>query len=809
LGTRYLNDGESILRKQKIKSTKAVGSEEIESLIIQSPNTRLFGLPLTHLVYLYEWGDANFDSVNITKKINNIELDYNSKIANADKNKQKKKLQSKKIRKLEKKNKKLKEGNLRMRWGEPLAVFDPVKLEESEKNLNNYLFTNGYFSGKVDVVEYLPSVRSNKGNAKSTWIKIKINPNKPSIIDSMIYDIKDPKVENLFIKNIQEQLLIDKKYDQDLISHERDRIFDLMTNHGYFDFKRQYVLFEVDSTILDNRRLIIREMIANPPNQNHHKIFTLDSVIFTTNPNNSFIRIKKPNQYNQITYQLNNNRFDERVIDWRIFVAQDSLYNKKSTLETQKQLSYLDMFKFVNITHDTTGGKFIANIFTSPLQKYQTSIEGGFSLLDQANGLPGPFFNFNAKNRNIFRGLEILEFNGIASIQGITSVNKDNTNFIYSRLQYGGAFTMTFPQFLFPVKDSYQNKIGQYNPKTKITFGINFEDRFSEYERTTFNASMGYSWQVSDNSQFTFRPLSIGYLKTQIDPNDTTFLNQLKLIEEAGNISYVRAFRSSFLSSSLIALDVNFNNYGITNQNATYLHLDLEYGGTAQSLFNLIDLVRRETNFKYIKTNMDFRQNKRLDKKTAFAYRANLGIAYTFGKSNALPYEKYYFAGGSNSIRAWQPRRLGPGNYAAFKTDSLGNATDKVNYDREQPGDILIELSAELRRDFIGIIDYALFIDAGNLWLWKSKTIEDSETTITNGGNGIFRINSFMSEIAVAAGAGLRLDFSFLVLRLDGAYKIFDPARSEGNRYVLDELNLRNLGPGGKMNLNIGIGYPF
>lgn len=805
LGTRFLEEGESILKKQKIEIGKEIESNEIEPLLEQTPNTRListkrFRFPWTHLVYIYKWGERNFDSTKIENKVEKIKAKYDRKIESTSKRKKQSHLRAKRIRKVDRKNKKLQQGNLFMRWGEPLAVYDSLKNELSKEKLKNYLFTHGYFDAEVYSEETL------KGKSK-TEIKIEIKENKPYLMDSVLYFIPDSNVKRIFFKEIENSLLKGKQYNQELITKERERVYDLLSNSGYYDFKKQYILFEIDSTLLDENRLVVKETIANPPGKKKHKEYRLDSVVFVTNQNKSSVAQRKSTRYNNKTYQLNNNRFYERVIDWRIFICPDSLYRKDLSTKTQKQLSYLDMFKFVNINYDTAGGEFVASIFTSPLEKYKTTIETGLSKLDQAQ-LPGPFVNFNAKNRNIFKGLEILEFNGSVSIQDFKELDKEiEQNATYSRIEYGGTFSLTFPQFLAPIKDSYKAKIGQYNPKTIISSGVNVENRLGEYQRISFNSSMRYSWQVSDNSLFTFRPLGIGYLKTEIDPGDTTLQYQLEQLEEAGNISYVSAFRSSFISSSLVSLDVNFNHYGTTNENSSFLHTDIEYGGTAQSLFNLIEIVKRETNFKYIKTNIDYRQNVRIDKKTALAYRVNLGIAYTFGKSKALPYEKYYFAGGSNSIRAWQPRRLGPGSYALYSSlDQNGNPI--IDYDREQPGDILIELSAELRRKFAGIIDYALFVDAGNIWLWRSKTIEDNEDQQND--DGIFKMNSFLSEMAVGAGAGLRLDFSFLVLRLDGAYKVYDPGREKGDRFVLDEVNFKNLGPGsGKMNLNIGIGYPF
>ena len=807
MGTRYLDQDETILKKQVIKTGNAVNGEEIESLKAQTPNTRLLIFPIAHLAHMYQVGRENFDSLGLLEKEKEITQEYDAKIAATQNQNNKLRLTAKKIRKTNKIETKLNEGNLRMRWGEKLAVFSPEKLEETKTNISDYLFSKGYFDVRVETVEI-------KTEDQMTSVRLKIHEGKRYIIDSMRYEVQDTVMAKLFFKNIKNQRLINKYYSQKLLSEERDRVFDLMSNNGYYDFKRQYIFFELDTTALGDHKIIVKQSVVIPQQKKQHKVYKVDSVVFTTSANKSFNTHQKMQTHNQVTYKLINNRYYPRVIDWRIFIKPDSVYSKRWTVETQKQLSYLDMFKFVNIVYDSIGNRFVSQIFTSPLNKYQTSLEGGLSLIssqNQASGWPGPFLNFNAKNRNTFKGLEILQLNASTSMQGIKGTNKQNSNRRYSRFRFGGDLSLTFPQFLFPQTNNFRSRIGKYNPKTKISVGVNFEDRLSEYERTTFNTTYGYSWQLNNNSRLTFQPLDAAYIKADITSD--SFQKQLDQLDAEGNKSYVNAFRSSFISNASTSLDFNKNNYGIGNQDAYFIHTGLEYGGLAQLLLGSDPLNQKNSDssdfayYKYIKGNFDFRQNIRLNSKTALAYRANLGIAYVYGESRSLPYEKYFFAGGSNSIRAWQPRRLGPGGYAIFRTGSDGNETSDVNFDREQPGDILIELSAEFRRSFIGIIDYAFFVDAGNTWLWRSKTIDQKADP--QGDNGVFYLKNFnfLREFAVGAGTGVRLDFSFLVFRVDGAYKVFDPARPKGSRFVLDELRFNNLWD--KINLNFGIGYPF
>jgi outer membrane protein assembly factor BamA len=178
------------------------------------------------------------------------------------------------------------------------------------------------------------------------------------------------------------------------------------------------------------------------------------------------------------------------------------------------------------------------------------------------------------------------------------------------------------------------------------------------------------------------------------------------------------------------------------------------------------------------------------------AFRVNFGLAVPYGDNQVLPYEKYYFAGGSNSIRAWQPRRLGPGSYRPLNEEGTA-----IDYSFEQQGELLLETSIEFRRNLLGFIDGAIFIDAGNVWSLQSNDSRE---------NASFSFSRFYKEIAVGTGIGMRFNFQFLIMRLDWGIKVYDPAKNEGDRFVFDkdfrtgQFANQQLGV-----LNIGIGYPF
>ena len=193
--------------------------------------------------------------------------------------------------------------------------------------------------------------------------------------------------------------------------------------------------------------------------------------------------------------------------------------------------------------------------------------------------------------------------------------------------------------------------------------------------------------------------------------------------------------------------------------------------------------------FQYFKLNADIRYYFPLSKNTLFAVRGNAGVAVPYGSNKALPYEKYFFSGGSSSNRGWAPRRLGPG---AFTPELYEDGT--YNYRFEQPGEVLIETNYEYRFNVISFWDMAAFVDAGNVW-----RLEEQD----KGEESVFSPEDFFRQLGVATGIGFRFDFSFLVLRLDFGTPVRNPARPQGDRFVLDEFSTD------KVQYNIGIGYPF
>lgn len=782
IGVRFLKDGEKLLYSQSIEGAKGLDTEEIESLYVNKPNKRVLFLPLSPQIEIYQRGLRRFDPEKYEKKKAKVKSKYEDKIAKAgDNSKKQKKYREKLGRKTDKLNKTIKEGNFGMRNGEALAIFDSTLEDGTIQKIRSYLSSNGYFNASV-------AYEVEEGDSdKLIDVIYKIDKKNPYIVDSIYHNIPDSAVGLLYESSLENSFIIKgEKYTQNSLVAERERINDLMLNNGYYDFSRQYLLFDVDSTLLGNNRITIRINIKNPKKRNSHKVFTLDSVIFMTDADITGVDLPRTQlEYNRVNYQFYRKRYSKKIINWRLFLYPDSIYSRDKTFETQRQLSNLDIFKFINVNYDTTGGKFIANIFTSPLKKYQTSNEVGVNV---SEGLPGPFVNINFKNRNIFKGLEVMELNARVGFEGLGGVsNKGNG---YSSLEYGGNVTFSFPQFLFPFGQKIKSQIGDLNPQTRLLFGLSFSDR-PEFLRNNINSSITYSWQKKQNRIFTFTLADISYINSEL----TSDFNELLREFESNGNNLINSFQPSFVSSSIFTGVYNFNSYGNKKEKSSYLRYLIESGGNIFNVFGNSLFGSSLQYFQYAKINTDYRTTKPFNSKSSLAYRFNVGVAVPYGANKTLPYEKFFFAGGSNSVRAWAPRRLGPGSYSPINSE--GNYSDNF----EQAGEILFESSVEFRHKIFGFFYGALFIDAGNTW-----TLREDESRP----GSQFQFDRFYKEIAVGAGYGFRFDFSFLLLRFDAGVKIYDPTGLPNRQFIWDSgFSDPSYANYKRVVWNIGIGYPF
>lgn len=793
IGTRHLEDGEKLLYKQSITGTEKANKRALAEEIILKPNTRL---PVIGALgaNIYARGENAFDTAKVNRQKKKFISAIDKKIANKKAlNKPTSGLESKKNRKVDRYNSNLRNGNFLMRTGTPLAVYDSILIERSRKRILDYLKDDGFFDAEITIEK-----TEKKRKVRQKFI---ISEGEQRYIDSLNLRTGDLAITGL-LKVYEENSFLKEgdNYNVNRIENERNRINNLLRNNGYFEMNESFITFEVREAP-GKTDLWITTVINKPSDKPNHSAYRMDSIIFNNNGSDPVV---DQTDLLGIHYTFGQQEYSPKILDTRLIFRPGEVYNYDKVVNTQRQLLNMNMFRYVNINFDTTlvPGKFVTNIYTAPLKKYQLTQELGVNV---SQGFPGPFYNLSLLNRNIFKGLEIFRLNGFLGSEGIAAASAQNG--VYRSFQYGANVSVTFPQFLTPFNSRNLN-IKTFNPSSRLSLGFSFTDR-PEYVRNNINGTFAYTWQnLKGTRNYTLNLANVNLIDTvRIDRDFKDLLDELA---NQGNTLNL-AFNPSFVSSTSFNAIIN-DNYGNPNKPSAFLRYFLESGGTLYDLVGSGLLERQGLEFyQFFKFEVDYRRYVPKKNGSAWAYRFHTGLANPYGDNQALPYEKFFFTGGSSSNRAWSPRRLGPGSSFPYLLNDEGEnvvdgennlVPDRNNYQFEQPGEVLLEMSMEYRSKLAGSLDWAFFLDAGNAWrLNEVVTTSDGPIRVSQGGE--FKINRFYKELAVGAGLGLRLDFSFLVFRLDMGHKLRDPRFPEKNRWQ------KFFKRSSQTVWNIAVGYPF
>jgi hypothetical protein len=786
------------LGNSSIKGNRTVSDSELDALIPQKPNRRLLGLPIFPYVGLYRFGELFYNREERQRKVIEVTQNY-QKESRIHENSPKKleKVQRRYAKKLEKAQVRATQGNFWMRvLGEAPVYFQVAEATQNAEKMQRYLYNNGFFEAKVD---YKPDTIFNR--VKVNYL---VTENRPTIIRDVYYQVKNYLADSIISANAKTAALSAKKrYDGDTFEEERVRIETLMRNQGYLGFSRQNISYLVNDTITNPqtdssfKSVDVQVRVVMPGNDNKAARYKINSVHFEVLPiagTPDSLFQKDTSSLKGIQYVFTDKKFSKRILDSKIQVRPGDFYSQEKERSTQQQLSLTDQFDFVNYSYtlDSSGYGINSYFKVIPLKKYQVSTDVGLNVI-QLQGAPGPFASLSYKIRNVFNGLENFEANlrgGIELVPGFLG-NQD----IYRSEEIGLNTSLIFPRLLTP-GDFLQRRTASYNPRTQVGLGYNYVNR-PEYTRTNVKVAMTYSWQPSPKTLFNFSLVDLNILRTQnIRPDFQQLLDNL--YDSLGN-NLRNSFLPSFVSDINASFVYNTNVLIGPPKRAVYFRVALESGGTSLNILprqqELIKNVFGDLQFyKYVRWNADFRRYWPVGKKSSFVARVNSGAIYSYGDNEVPPYEKYFFAGGSNSLRAWLPRRLGPGSSAPRRTPN--------NLSVESPGEFLLEGNLEWRgylTKFFGDINYAIFIDAGNVWnLGRTATTSQK-----------FEPKSFAREIAVGTGFGIRYDLSFFILRFDFGVKVYDPAVQ---KFVLDELEFSKLfkrTQPNSLNVNLGVGYPF
>ncbi len=674
------------------------------------------------------------------------------------------------------------------RQGEAPVLLNDVKLKYNNDVLSSYLISEGYLQANVtgDTV-----VKEKKGKAIYTAVtgqRYKINkinfPPDSGVLTKIINANKNKTL-----------LKVGDYYDIDTYKNERIRIDNDLKENGYFYFSPDYLIMQVDSTIgknLVNVSVKVKDIAPDAA----LKPYTIKNINIYPNYSlrrDTTLRKLKPLQYNDFNIYDDRNTFKPKLFDRLVFFQKGEPYNRKDHNQSLNRMVNVGAFQDVRAeflpVDSFKNNQLDLNIYLTPLKKNSLT----FSVVgtSKSNNFVGSEVKVTQTTRNLFRNAEQLDL----SVSGGFETQTKGTSLGKNSLSLTAEGKLTFPRFIVPFYKP--NSTNAFIPKTIASLSYQMLNRGSEYTLHAFKGQYGYNFKENLYKEHNFNPISISYVSTSF-PDTTVEKNIYKQNP---------LLRTTLESQFIIGSNYNFtytNQMEDSRRNNTYFFGGLETGGNVWGLFTPKDENGQRSIFnkpltQFIRVEADLRDYYKITRNLIWANRLNLGYGYAYGNSTSLPFVKQFFAGGSNDIRAFPARTLGPGTYKV--------PDDAIFAD--QGGDIKLMLNSELRFKIVSVLYGALFVDAGNIWLRKEDLGEPGKPETARLGSG-FKLKNAFNELAVGTGAGLRVDVSIFVVRLDVAFPVRKPYLPEGQRWVFDDIAFGNK-DWRKQNLifNIGIGYPF
>jgi outer membrane protein assembly factor BamA len=685
---------------------------------------------------------------------------------------------------------------MREDFGEPPILLDSGLTVLSSENMENYLHNMGYFDAIVH--------GEIKKRRRKAVVKYHVNIGNPYRINSFFREPADTALKPLLDSITQNEDFFRLWWPADLnkLNEAREFIAREMRNHGYYTVNQDYFYFELD-TLKKKQEAAIYLKMDLPKNGRPFQQFTYGRPTLKIESSNIFLSNNFPDSVwvNHKLLIMGHYPFKAETMAKLIGIDSGSRYSQLAGENTYKSLTESGLFSYVDIRYDIDTTRLIITprILAKAFQRMNVSFEpqglyspqgtSGTNFQTQSQrsfGLAG-ILSFN--NRNAFNHGESFRLSSITSYEAI--LRRDQTGNLLYGLQQGFNATLSLPHFTLLEGIDKLTKTQRRN--TVLSLSYQFENN-PNFTRSTLPASITFQF-IRSRFSWYYTPLEISFNRNRLDPS---FLPRLPALDQ----DFVkRVFTDQFISAAKLGL-IYANNRTKPGETYLFTRAGLETSGNlhrwarslskgfrADSSYSFLGVKY----FQYAKMEGEIRLRQTLDELNTIAFRTNLGLVLPYGNSNDVPYDKRYFIGGSNSLRAWRPRRLGPGTTPDTSITLI-----------DRSGEFLFETNFEYRFTvFPKFLESALFFDVGNIWNLKRKG--QTQTT------GTLNPATWGQELAMNAGIGFRFDFKFFLFRLDWGLPLRDPAKPEGKRWLLDKANFQGLDNYllKESALAIGIGYPF
>ncbi len=675
--------------------------------------------------------------------------------------------------------------------GEEPVLWDRDATDRSVKQMRLYLTKKGYYNASV-----YDSVIFNKKKANVTYF---VYPNKPYLIRNISYAFEDTTIRLLiFSDTLNSKIKRGAVYDEDILLNERIRIEYFLRNNSYFNFNRDFIGYEPDSSLNSRNVDIVIHFRASgirAPNSilvaSQYRKYKINRVIISTEND---VGTQQNSNYQPMlrdTISSNGIKFIYQSNFWvrpniilqSTYIFPGSEYKLSEEEETKNHLFSLNVFSIVKIQFtenqysDTSQYRYLdCQIRLSPLniQSYSFEVEG-----TNSSGNFGGAVNLVYQHKSLFGNAENFSLKLRGALESVRKAQ--SLTDIQTVHEYGAEASISLPKFLLPINRS--NFVKKYNPKTVLTVSYNFQQRI-EYTRTVANASIGYNWKSGKYASQSFRPVEISFVNIpRITHNYDSIVN---------NSFLAHIFYDHLITSTGYSYTFNNQNFR-KKKDFQYFRWNAESAGNLLNTYNkLVGTMKYDSSYyklfktrysQYLKTDIDYHYFHYISDINSVVYRLFAGIGVPYGNATAIPFEKQYFAGGANSMRGWQPYLLGPGSSVA------------TSHYPDRTGDLKLEANAEYRFKLFWVLEGALFADAGNIW-----SLSKNDDRI----GGQFKWNKFYKDVALATGVGLRWDFGFFLFRTDLGMKMRDPSLPQDTRWFFNRGMTAS-----DFAFSIAINYPF
>ena len=642
--------------------------------------------------------------------------------------------------------------------GEAPVVYDTVMAERSCEALRSAMSNMGYLHSEVEL-----QTRRKGKKVRVTYI---LKPGEPYYLRNVRYDIADDSIRALLDADRQYTLRTGAPFTVERLDAERNRITTFLLENGYYKFNKDFIHFSADSA-RDSREIdLTLHLDKYRPNSNApetlHPRYTIGTVSYASG-------------------DKGNIQLRPKVLQYNTAIIPGTPFSANALQKTYNNFARLKAIRYTNI-------KFSELPDTSVLDcDIQVSTNKPHTLSFQPEGTNtagdlGAAASLTYENRNIFHGSELFSIELRGAFEAITGL-EGYQNQDYE--EYSVEAKLQFPRFVAPFLSKTFRRRSTASSELSVAWDL--QNR-PEFHRRVFSTAWRYRWaEPRHHVSYRFDLLDLNYV--YMPWISATFKHDY--LDSVSN-------RNAILRYNYEDLFIMKMGFGITyNNDKLALRANVETAGNLLGAFaNMASFrkndVGQHTLFniayaQYVKFDFDFTKQIRFDTHNVLALHGAFGIAYPYGNSTVLPFEKRYFSGGANSVRGWGVRELGPGKFKG--TDGR---IDFIN----QTGDMKLDLSAEYRTFLFWKFDGAAFIDAGNIWTLRSYAEQPG---------GQFKISEFYKQIAVAYGVGLRLNFGYFILRFDMGMKAINPAYENHKEHYA----FLNPDFGRDFSFHFAVGLPF